>query len=126
MNKLVDKLAADKNILIYSQMILVIVVACCWLFNQEKIAFWSALLGGLAWIAPSIYFVIRCMKVQFILQPQKLMRRFFRAEFVKFLLSGALIILFVSIFAVQPIPFLTGFSAAVIAPIILTLIQHRQ
>lgn len=116
--------------LIYAQIILVLLVTCMyWLSyrnSSHAIEFlWSTLLGGVVWILPSCFFVFYCINKRTLLSPVAALRQLYVAEFIKFLLSGILLVLCVKFLLLQPIPFLSGYAVAVLAQFFLMLIFPR-
>jgi F0F1-type ATP synthase assembly protein I len=96
--------------LIIIQIVLVTIVAC--IFRNSGRELFSVLLGGSAWIIPSIYFVRKLFRKKTSYNIQGLFKKFFLGECIKLLLSAILIILIMLFFTVETKAFLSSYIAA--------------
>ena len=91
------------------------IVAGIYIFTDTWRGFVSVVLGGSAWIIPSMYFSHKLFNQKTILNLHALLKNFLLGEGVKLLLSAGLIILFIFIFPVQTKSFLVGYIATIAA-----------
>lgn len=89
---------------------LVVVLAFLLLLMNGIIAGYSAMLGGVAWLLPNIYFVYRAFANAG--TASAMLWRFYRAEIAKLILSGFLFILIINNFKVHMLAFVGGFALA--------------
>lgn len=101
--------------LIILQLILLIVVGMLFGVLDTWNNFPSAILGGLAWIIPNIYFVFKVFKNKNNTDASSIAKNFIIGESVKLLLSVILIILIVLLIPITKIAFLSGYIAAIAA-----------
>lgn len=102
--------------IIYLQIILMLGIAFLWLiFSTAKGSFTSTIFGGISWIIPTFYFTWKIFKDDVSRSLPKIARDFLLAEMIKLFLASLLIILFLKLFTVELLPFLTGFLGAVAA-----------
>lgn len=107
--------------IIYLQLGILLSVAVLWFFLKNTQTCYSALLGGLAWLLPSWFFIRKFFKRAETRSLQEITKDFFLSELIKFLLATALIILFLKIFPVNLVAFLSGFIGVVVASLLLPL-----
>ena len=112
---MLQKYLATGYKLIFTQLVLLAILALSILFIQGLLGFTSVLLGGCAWIIPNLYFVHKLFKNKTTLDAQTLLKSFFIAEGVKLLSSIGLIIVFVLFFNIETWAFLCGYIAAIAA-----------
>jgi ATP synthase protein I len=112
--------------LLYLQIILVLLVAIVYfIFHTVLYAGFSVILGGLAWTAPSFYFVYRVFKVKAnakIKTPLSMVKDFYLGEVLKLFISAVLVIIFVKFHLVDVKPFLLGYIVTVLSAVIFPLI----
>lgn len=101
--------------LIITQLLLLSVVAGVALFVSGWRGFVSVLLGGSAWIIPSLYFVRKLFKSKTIRDSQTLLKDFLLGEGVKLLLSAVLIVLILVFVSIKTLSFLSGYVAVITA-----------
>lgn len=99
---------------VYLQLLGVMLIAIAWFFYQGAYAFLAALLGGVAWIIPNLYFLRKIFKVNQPRNLQAVTKDFFIGEAVKLFISAVLIVLFLKLFTVDLLPFLTGYVGVVV------------
>ncbi len=95
-----------------------------WLFKDIK-AGYSALLGGLACVIPSLYFVKKLFSSKE-RSMKKIMFDFYIGEFSKLLLSAVLLVLIFKYLPVKLIPLITGFIGAYMAIWLAPLVLLRN
>ncbi|MEI8055309.1 MAG: ATP synthase subunit I [bacterium] len=100
--------------LIILQLILLSIVAGASVFISDWRGFISVLLGGGAWIIPSLYFVRKLFKSN-MCDAQALLKNFLCGEAIKLLLSAGLIIFIVFFFSIKTGAFLSGYIATIAA-----------
>ena len=98
--------------LIVLQLILLSVVAG--IFISDWRGFASVLLGGSAWIIPSLYFVRRLFKPG-VYDARALLKGFFYGEGIKLLLSAGLVAFIAFFFSIKTGAFLSGYVATITA-----------
>ncbi|CAL7963356.1 ATP synthase protein I [Gammaproteobacteria bacterium] len=100
--------------LIILQFILLSIVAGVSIFVSDWRGFISVLLGGGAWIVPSLYFVRKLFKSN-MRDAQVLLKDFLCGEGIKLLLSAGLIIFIVFFVSIKTGAFLSGYIATIAA-----------
>ena len=101
--------------LIVMQLVLLGIVAGIFVFIYDWYSVASVLLGGCAWIVPSLYFVRKLFKPKINRDSQALLKDFLLGEGIKLLLSAGLITLILLFCAIKTGAFLSGYGAAVAA-----------
>jgi|GEM_PF-1620054 ATP synthase protein I len=101
--------------LIITQLILLSIAAGVALFISDWRGFISVLLGGGAWIIPSLYFVHKLFKPETVRDLQALSKDFLLGEGVKLLLSAVLIVFILFFVSIKTLSFLSGYVAAITA-----------
>lgn len=101
--------------LIILQLILLIIVSVLFGIFDTWHNFLSVILGGMAWIIPNIYLVIRILKNKNNADMSSVTKDFIISECIKLLLSAILIILIVLLIPITKIAFLSGYIAVIIA-----------
>lgn len=99
---------------LYIQVIAIVSLALVFWLIQGVVSMWSVLLGGVAWLIPSFYFIRKCFIVSRRCTPQQLVKKFYVAEVLKLVASGLLVVLFVKFISFNILPFLCGYGAAVL------------
>jgi len=100
--------------LIYLQIAVVLLLFFgFWLFKNIQ-AGYSAILGGLACVIPSIYFV-RKLFSSYQRSPQKIVLDFYVAEFIKLFLSSILLVLIFKFLPVKLVALVSGYIGAYLA-----------
>ena len=100
--------------LIYLQIAVVVLLFCCfWVFKNIQ-AGYSVILGGLACVIPSIYFV-RKLFSSYRRSPQKIVMDFYVAEFIKLFLSAILLVLIFKFVPVKLVALVSGYIGAYLA-----------
>jgi ATP synthase protein I len=105
--------------LIIAQLILLSVVAGFFIAADDRLGFISVLLGGSAWIIPSLYFVHKLFKARTNWNAQALLKAFLMGEGIKFLLSIGLIISIVLFVTIKTWAFLCGYIAVIAASLLM-------
>lgn len=101
--------------LIIMQMFVVLLVTVGFLSGQGMLAGKSALLGGLAWVIPSLVFA-RWLFAKISPQMSKqIIVNFMLAELAKLFLAGVLFVLIAKFASVVLLPLVVGFAAALVA-----------
>lgn len=107
--------------LIIAQLILLSIVAGISFFVGDWRSLFSVLLGGSAWIIPSLYFVRKLFKPKTIRDSQTLLKDFLLGEGVKLLLSFGLIVFILFFVSIKTPSFLSGYVAAITASFLMPL-----
>ncbi|MBU0744968.1 MAG: ATP synthase subunit I [Gammaproteobacteria bacterium] len=94
---------------IFMQIILLCVISLVFVFMKGMLGFKSVLLGGGAWIIPSLYFVYRLRRVKVTYDMKKILKIFLLSESVKLLLSFSIIALILLTCTIDGISFLSGY-----------------
>ena len=111
--------------LIILQLILLSIVAGVSIFISDWRGFISVLLGGGAWIVPSLYFVRKLFKPN-TRSAQTLLKDFLCGEGIKLLSSAGLIIFIVFFFSIKTGAFLSGYIATIAASFFMPFwLPHR-
>jgi F0F1-type ATP synthase assembly protein I len=100
--------------LIVLQLIFLSIVAGASVFISDRRGFISVLLGGSAWIVPSLYFVHKLFKPG-TRDAQTLLKDFLCCEGIKLLLSAGLITFIVFFISIKAGAFLSGYIATIAA-----------
>lgn len=103
-----------KYLLILLQFLLLAVIALIAAFINGWIGFKSVLLGGVAWIIPTVYFMWRLHR-KTLYNSQEMLGYFLLSEVVKLFLSFGIIVLVLSLCTVNRISFLIGYITMILA-----------
>lgn len=106
------RLARNKayQLILLQLLVVAVLFIVWWLFKDIK-AGYSAFLGGLAGIIPSIYFVHKFFTNKK-RTPQKIITDFYIGEIIKLLASAILLVLIVKFIPIHILPLITGFIGA--------------
>jgi len=104
---------AIRILLIQLTVILILAVLLLLIVNIK--ASYSALLGGLTWLIPSLYFTIKLFANNKVKSPQQMIKTFYANELIKLLLSAILFVLAIKLLPVNIPSFLGGYVAAILA-----------
>src|SRR3990170_2489054 len=96
------------------QLILLILFATIWAFISGWLGFKSALLGGLAWIIPSSYFIWKSHQAKSLYDTKKILKCFFISETIKILLSFGIIALILLTCVIDKIAFLSSYIIVIL------------
>lgn len=102
------------NKLIFLQISIVVVLAILWWGFKDIKYSYSALLGGMACIFPSWYFIHKFFKNRQ-RSPQTILKDFYVGEMLKLFLSVVLLVLIVKYIPVHLLAVITGYIAACLA-----------
>ncbi|MGB6976274.1 MAG: ATP synthase subunit I [Gammaproteobacteria bacterium] len=94
---------------------LILTCALFWLLFQGKHAAYSALLGGLVWWLPNLYFTYKVFQRRGARDAYRIVKTFYWNEIIKLMLFGLLFIISLNFLAVIRMPFISGFMAALLA-----------
>lgn len=111
--------------LVLLQIIVVLALFLCWWLFQDIKAGYSALLGGLAGVIPSLYFVKKGFSSKE-RSMKKIIVDFYIGEFSKLLLSAVLLVLIFKYLPVKLVPLITGFIGAYMAIWLAPLVLIRK
>lgn len=94
-----------------------LVLAVAFLLLQGRVAFFSVILGAVAWLLPSIYFIRKLFIIRQNqgMTAQKLLSNFYIGEVIKLILSGILIVIFLRFIPVLVLSFFSGYIIAVLS-----------
>jgi ATP synthase protein I len=107
--------------LIIWQLILLSIVAVFFIYKNNWHSLTSAVLGGSAWILPSLYFVHRLFNSKKNKNAQDLAKAFVTGEGMKLLLSIGLVALSAAFLNIKTGAFLSGYVAAIMASFLMPL-----
>lgn len=93
------------------QMLTVVVTSLIW-FYFSRLAAFSAFLGGISVVLPSLYLAWRLSSRSHARQIRQIVTAFYLGEAVKLVLTSALVILFIQLFMVSLGAFFCGFVIA--------------
>lgn len=96
--------------LVWLPIILVLVAALLFLAFNSITAGYSALLGGVVWLLPNLYFAHQVFSR--IGTAKQILWLFYRAEIIKLLLSAILFIVVCKFARIEIVPLLIGYMAA--------------
>ncbi len=100
--------------MVFLQIIVVLLLFFCfWIFKNIK-AGYSVILGGLACVIPSIYFVRKVFSSD-TRSPQKIVFDFYLAEFIKLFLSAILLVLIFKFLPINLVPLVIGYIGGYLA-----------
>jgi ATP synthase protein I len=111
--------------LVLLQIAVVLALFLCWWIFQDIKAGYSALLGGLAGVIPSLYFVKKLFSSKE-RSMKKIMLDFYLGEFTKLFLSAILLVLIFKYIPVKLVPLITGFIGAYMAIWLAPLVLIRN
>jgi ATP synthase protein I len=107
--------------LIYAQIaVILLLFFCFWLFKNIQ-AGYSAFLGGMACVIPSVYFVKKVFS-SYKRSSQKIVLDFYLAEFIKLFLSAILLVLIFKLLPVKLVALVSGYISAYLAIWLMPLI----
>ena len=106
--------------LILFQLILLIIVAIIWAFISGWLGFKSALLGGISWIIPSLYFIWKSHQAKSIYDAKKILKCFFISEMVKMLLSFGMMALILLTCVIDKTTFLSSYIAMILISVLIS------
>jgi ATP synthase protein I len=110
--------------LIILQLILLSIVIGIFGFANNWLGAFSSLLGGVAWIIPSLYFVRKLFNSKKNKDSQALAKAFIIGEGVKLLLSIGLAALTIIFLNVSTGAFLSGYTAAIAASFLMPFLYR--
>jgi len=125
-NKILSPTRNQALRIVYLQLLIIILVAIIWLYSSGKPAALSVLLGGIAWLIPTYFFIKKVFTSRQSRSASKITSDFFLAEVLKLFLSGVLIVCFLRIFSVFLLPFLLGYIGAVFVGFLTPLIYTKN
>lgn len=108
------------------QFTLLSIVAIIFVLVNGWLGLKSTLLGGIAWIIPSLYFSWKLHKIKTLFDSKEMLKSFLWGEATKMLLSFMIIICFITLFTVDKPAFLSGFVSSVLGFIIENLRQGTK
>jgi len=114
------KLGMTFHNLILFQLILLIIVAIIWAFISGWLGFKSALLGGISWIIPSLYFIWKTHQAKTLYDTQKILKCFFISEMVKMLLSFGMMALILLTCVIDKTTFLSSYIAMILISVLIS------
>ena len=106
--------------LITIQMSLTAMVSIIWLLSCGMANSYSALLGGICCILPSLYFIRKFLSSK-ARNAGQIIRNFYVAELIKLLLSMAMLLLILHFLPVKLIALISGYIVAYVAGVFLLL-----
>ena len=112
--------------LIILQLLILSVVAGFSVFKNGWHVFVSVLLGGSAWIIPSLYFVHKLFKSKATRDSLTLLKDFLLGEGVKLLLSVGLITVIIIFVPIETIGFISGYIAAISAAFLMPFVLLKK
>lgn len=86
----------------------------------------SALLGGLTFVIPNTYFVLRFFKHKFARDAKKIVGNLYWGEIIKLLMMGVIAVIFLSQLNVLMLPYITGLMGAQLGIWLTPLIVMRK
>lgn len=114
-----------KYLLIFLQFTLVAIVAIICALIKGWIGLKSAILGGVAWTLPSVYFVWNQYRTRALFDTKNIVKHFFLGGAIKMLLCIITIMLILSTTIVNSALFLAGFATAVFSSALAPFWQAR-
>lgn len=93
----------------FIQIILLLLMGSIFLFGGTYNNFISSIYGGVVCIVPFLCFTALFFKAKLHLSPQKLLKKFYFAEALKFILTATLFCLVILFFKIEPLPFFISF-----------------
>lgn len=112
--KIYRRLINHANRVLVLQMIVGSLTVIFWCYTSVAAGV-SALFGVIAWVVPSIIFVGKLRKAARANMGVSMLSGFYVAELMKWLVSVALIILMLQLYAVESWPFLCGYVSTVMS-----------
>ena len=104
---------AYKTILIQIVLITIVAVLCLIFYGIKE--FWSALVGGAAWLVPSLYFVRKFFIMDSKNLTQHIWKNFYLGELLKLVSSAILVVISIKWLNVLLLPFIYGYLIAVMS-----------
>ncbi len=86
----------------------------------------SFLLGGVAWIIPSVYFSMARHRIRLKIDNGSMLRYFFSHEIIKWLLNLLVIISILLVFRISPPSFLGGYVITILVSLIVSLVEMKK
>jgi ATP synthase protein I len=101
-------------VVVYLQITMTLSLALLWLYVNNSIYSFSAVLGGISWTIPTFYFIRKTFRSSGSRAFEDIAKDFYVAEMIKLLFSGILIVVFVKFCPIILMPFLSTYIGAII------------